>query len=90
MEGKFYGELIGYSTYVKDGKTWYVYEIFCAGKKDKATGLYTSECEIVRIREEEARIANVKPNMRVEFLGEKRHGKNGDYNQYSTINEVKA
>lgn len=87
MVGKYQGTLIGYSTYEKDGKTTHVYEVFCGGKKDEKTGLYTSECSIVRIREE-YKLDGMVAGMEVEFYGETKHGKNGDYILYSDISEV--
>lgn len=89
MVGKYNGILIGHSTYDKDGKTTHVYEVFCGGKKDKDTGLYTTECSIVRIRDE-AELPNMAANMPVEFYGETKHGKNGDYMVYSDIAAVGA
>ena len=89
MVGKYQGRLIGYSTYEKDGKVTHVYEVFCGGKKDSKTGLYTTECSVVRIRDE-AELPNMKADMPVEFYGESKHGKNGDYITYSEITAVKV
>ena len=89
MVGKYQGTLIGHSTYEKDGKTTHVYEVFCGGKKDDKTGLYTSECSIVRIRDENE-LAGMTAGLEVEFYGETRHGKNGDYVSYSDIQAVKV
>jgi len=87
MVGKYTGKLIGYSSYEKDGKTTHVYEVFCEGKKNKDTGLYETECSIVRVRDENA-LKDMKANMLVEFYGETRHGKNGDYLSCSGISAV--
>lgn len=88
MIGKYQGNLIGHSTYDKDGKTVHMYEVFCGGKKDKTTGLYTTDCSIVKIKSDEE-IKNAKANMLVEFYGEMKQGKNGQYMVYSDISEVK-
>lgn len=87
MIGKYQGTLIGHSTYDKDGKTTHVYEVFCGGKKDKDSGLYTTECSIVRIRDEHE-LPNMTANMQVEFYGETKQGKNGQYMVYSDIAAV--
>lgn len=87
MVGKYQGTLIGYSKYDKDGKTTHVYEVFCGGKKNKDTGLYETECSIIRVREE-TELKGIKANMPVEFYGETKHGKNGDYMVYSGIEAV--
>lgn len=89
MIGKYQGTLIGHSTYDKDGKTTHVYEVFCGGKKDKDSGLYTTECSIVRIRDEHE-LPNMAANMQVEFYGETKQGKNGQYMVYSDISAVGA
>ncbi len=87
MVGKYQGKLIGHSTYEKDGKSVHVYEVFCGGKKDKDTGLYTTECSIVRVRDDNE-LKGIKADMPVEFYGETKHGKNGDYIVYSDISAV--
>lgn len=87
MVGKYQGQLIGHSTYDKDGKTVHVYEVFCGGKQDKATGLYTSECTLVRIRDEQE-FKGMKAGLQVEFYGETKQGKNGQYMVYSDIAAV--
>lgn len=89
MIGKYQGTLIGHSTYDKDGKTYHVYEVFCGGKKDKDSGLYMTECSIVRIRDE-AELPKMQANMQVEFYGETKQGKNGQYMVYSDISAVEA
>lgn len=89
MIGKYQGALIGHSTYDKDGKTMHVYEVFCGGKMDKESGLYTTECSIVRIRDEYL-LDGMKANMQVEFYGETKQGKNGQYMVYSDIAAVGA
>lgn len=89
MVGKYQGILIGYSNYVKEGKMTHVYEVFCGGKKDENTGLYTSECSIMRIREE-YELDGMVAGMVVEFNGETKHGKNGDYLLGSDIRAVGA
>ena len=88
MVGQYQGQLIGVSSYTKEGKTTYVYEVFCGGKKDKDTGLYTTECTIVRIREEEEKIKEPKANMNVVFYGETKQGKAGQYMVYSDVEVV--
>lgn len=89
MVGKYQGQLIGHSTYEKDGKTMHVYEVFCGGKKDKDTGLYTTECTLVRIRDE-VELKGIAFGMEVEFYGETKQSKNGQYMVYSDISAVGA
>lgn len=88
MVGKYQGLLLGLRTYTKDGKTYHVYDVFCAGKKDSETGLYSTECNIVSIREESPVIDKPKANMQVEFYGETKQGKTGIYVVYSNIEAV--
>ena len=87
MVGKYQGALIGHSTYDKDGKTMHVYQVFCGGKKDKDSGLYTSECQVIRIIDE-TELSGMAANMQVDFYGETAHGKKGDYIKYSDISAV--
>ena len=87
MVGKFQGKLIGVRDYEKDGKKVYIYEIFCEGKKDSATGLYNTECSIIRVFDDKE-LPNAKFNMPVEFYGEQKTSKNGTYLSYSDISAV--
>lgn len=89
MTGKYNGNLIGYRTYAKDGKNYHMYDVFCEGQKDTATGLYSTECTIVTIREEHEAITPLVFNMPVEFYGETKQSKNGTYIAYSGIKGVK-
>ena len=86
MVGKYNGELVGLRQYDKDGKTQYVYNVFCTGtKKDSATGLYSDGCSIANVIEEHEAIKNPVYGMQVDFYGEMVNGKNGSFMKFSDI-----
>lgn len=86
MIGKYNGELVGLRTYDKDGKTQYVYQVFCTGaKKNNATGLYEDGCSIANVIEEHEAIKNPVYGMQVDFYGEMVNGKNGSFMRFTDI-----
>lgn len=86
MVGKYQGELVGLRQYDKDGKSQYVYNVFCTGcKKNKDTGLYEDGCSIATIIEEIEVIRDPVYGMQVEFYGEMINGKNGSFMRFFDI-----
>ena len=86
MVGKYSGELVGLRQYDKDGKTQYVYNVFCTGsKKDSKTGLYFDGCSVANIIEDHEAIKDPVYGMQVDFYGEMVNGKNGSFMKFSDI-----
>ncbi len=89
MVGKYQGELVGLRKYDKDGKSQFVYNVFCTGcKKDKVTGLYEDGCSIATIIEETEVIRDPVYGMQVEFYGEMISGKNGSFMRFFDMSPI--
>lgn len=87
----FVGDLVGYSTYTKDGKTYHQYAVLVRQRVDKAIGL-PQDCDLFTIREETQVLGDkLKSGVKVQFQCAVREfqGKNG-LQVYRTFSDIEA